>query len=93
MPLWIFILLFIAAAVYLPGVSKYMGLKRREKQLEEEIRRLHDQIDELRREEHLLRTDLAHFEEVVRSELGLVKPGEMIYRIVQEEEGSLRADR
>ena len=84
-PLWIFIFIFAAGAVYLPGLSKYLKLKHREDELTSDINRLETQINALRQEEHLLRTDLAHLEEVVREELGLVKPGEMIYKIVEEE--------
>ena len=84
-PLWIFIFIFAVGAVYLPGLSKYLKLKHKEDELASDINRLEAQINALRQEEHLLRTDLAHLEEVVREELGLVKPGEMIYKIVEEE--------
>ena len=85
-PLWIFILIFIAAIVYLPGLSKYLKLKRKEVELGREIERLKTQIIELKKEEHLLKTDLARLEEVVREELGLVKPGEIVVKVVEEEE-------
>lgn len=83
-PVWIFIILFVAAVIYLPGISKYLSLKRKQAQLSEEIKRLENEIESLRQEEHLLTTNMAHLEEVMRSELGLVKPGEVIYRIVEE---------
>ncbi|MBI4358508.1 MAG: septum formation initiator family protein [Candidatus Omnitrophica bacterium] len=85
MPLWIVILVLIVAVIYLPGASKYLRLKRREVELSREIERLKIQIAELKKEEHLLKTDLARLEEVVREELGLIKPGEIVVKVVEEE--------
>lgn len=82
---FILLLVGVAAVVYLPGIAKYLKLKHREVQLDGEIKRLEQQIETLREEEHLLRTDLARLEEVVREELGLVKPGEIVYKVIEEE--------
>ena len=84
-PLLIFILIFGVAAIYLPGLSKYLKLKRKETDLRLEIERLQSQIAQLERDEHLLKTDLTRLEQVVREELGLVKPGETVIRVVEEE--------
>ncbi|OGW80337.1 MAG: hypothetical protein A3G33_01150 [Omnitrophica bacterium RIFCSPLOWO2_12_FULL_44_17] len=80
--------MFLAGAIYLPGISKYLILKQKEKKLEEDISRLKKQVRALNDEEQLLRTNLSRLEEVVREELGLVKPGEMVYKIVEEKEAS-----
>jgi cell division protein FtsB len=84
-PIWIFVLVFAAGAIYLPGLSKYMKLKRKEVELSQQIAHLEAEIEVMKKEEHLLRTDVTHLEEVVRRELGLVKPGEVIYKVVEEE--------
>ena len=84
-PLLIFILLFGAAAIYLPGLSKYLKLKHTETDLRQEMERLQSQIAQLERDEHLLKTDMTRLEQVVREELGLVKPGETIIRVVEQE--------
>ena len=84
-PLWLFILLFIAAIVYLPGLSKYLKLKRREANLDRETRGLQSEIAQSREEERLIKTDPVRFEQAVREELGLVRPGEVIYKVVEEE--------
>ncbi len=91
-PLWIFILLAAAGTVYLPGFSKYLKLKRKEAELERQIHQLQDQIAQIRKEEHLLKTDLTRLEEVVREELGLVKPGETVIKVVEEEVPDQQAD-
>lgn len=84
-PIWIFILVFVAGAIYLPALSKYMKLKRKEDELSQTVARLQAEIETLKKEEHLLRTDVTHLEQVIREELGLVKPGEVIYKVVEEE--------
>jgi len=84
-PLWIFILIFVAAIIYLPGLSKYLKLKGKETKLEQKIEELAKQIKILQEEEYLLKNDLDRLEEVVREELGLVKPGEIVYKVVEEE--------
>ena len=84
-PVWIFILVFAAGAIYLPGLSKYMKLKRKDDELGQTIARLQAEINAMQKEEYLLRTDVARLEQVVRQELGLVKPGEVIYKVVEEE--------
>jgi len=83
-PVWFFILIFAAAAIYLPGFSKYTALKRKEEQVSAEIKKLRGEIEGLKQEEQLLKTNVARLEEVVREELGLVKPGEVVYRVIEE---------
>jgi len=84
-PFVVLLLMAIAVLVYLPGISKYLRLKHREAELDRQIERLERQIENLKEEEHLLKTDLGRLEEVVRDELGLVKPGEIVYKVVEEE--------
>ena len=84
-PLWIFILILGATAVYLPALSKYLKLKQKETELHHEIERLQTQITQLGKDEHLLKTDMTRLEQVVREELGLVKPGETVIKVVEEE--------
>ena len=84
-PLWIWIVVIAIGIIYLPGFSKYLRLKRRELELEREIKRLEAQISEVHKEKFLLKTDLGRLEQAAREELGLVKPGEVVYKVVEEE--------
>lgn len=84
-PYWIFLIIFSAGIIYLPGATKYLKLKRKEADLTNEITRLNSEIKKLKKEEHLLKTDLSRLEQVVREELGLVKPGEIVVKVVEEE--------
>ena len=83
--LWIFVFLVVAGIVYVPSFAKFLKLKHRETELKREIGRLQEQILQLQNEEHLLKTDLTRLEEAARQELGLVKPGEIVYKVVEEE--------
>ena len=82
--IWIFVLLFLLAFLYFPSYSKYLKLKRQEERLAQDIAELQTKVDELKKEEYLIQHDPAHLEQVVRKELGLVKPGEVVYKLVPE---------
>ena len=84
-PVWFLIVVLVIAIIYLPGLSKYLKLKRKDSDLGREVKRLESEIARIQKEEHLLKTDLTRLEEVVREELGLVKPGEIVYKVVEEE--------
>jgi len=84
-PLLVLVLIVILAVIYLPGLSKYLRLKRKDADLEREVKRLEAEISRIEEEGRLLKTDLTRLEEVVREELGLVRPGETVYKVVEEE--------
>ena len=84
-PFWLFLIVFVVGMIYLPGVTKYLKLKRKETELTTEINRLSSDIKKLKEEEHLLKTDLTQLEKVVREELGLVRPGEIVVKVVEED--------
>ena len=84
-PLLFFLAIFILGAIYLPGFTKYLKLKHKESDLQHEIDTLKSEITRLEQEGRLLKTDLTRLEEVVREELGLVKPGETVIKVVEEE--------
>jgi hypothetical protein len=57
-------------------------LKSEEERLTQKIREIDEQIKNLADERHLLQTDVAYLEKVLREELGFVKPGEIVYELV-----------
>ena len=84
-----FVVLAIALAVvlilcwiYLPSVTRYRELKSEEDHLNQKILEIDTQIKNLADERHLLQTDVAYLEKVIREELGFVKPGEIVYELV-----------
>lgn len=68
--------------IYLPSITRYRELKSEEDRLNQKIREIDSQIKALADERHLLQTDVAYLEKVIREELGFVKPGEIVYELV-----------
>lgn len=82
---WVGIAIFILAAfLYLPGLSRLLELRSEEDRLSRELKDLEWKIQKLRDEKNLLQNDLTYLEKVIHEELGLVKPGEMVYKLVGE---------
>ena len=74
--------LLILCWIYLPSITRYRELKSDEEHLNKKIQEIDAQIKVLADERHLLQTDVAYLEKVIREELGFVKPGEIIYELV-----------
>jgi len=68
--------------IYLPSITRYRELKSEEERLNQKIQEIDGQIKALADERHLLQTDVAYLEKVIREELGFVKPGEIVYELV-----------
>ena len=84
---WIGIgLLILFAFLYLPGLSRYHELRQEEEKLRSELREVEREIHVLREEKNLLEKDQEYLEKTIREELGLVRPGEMVYKVVPEKE-------
>ncbi len=71
---------------YFPTLSRYQDLKIEEDRITRELADLDAKIKALQEERHLLKNDMEYLEKVIRRELGLVKPGEIVYKLVPEEE-------
>jgi cell division protein FtsB len=74
--------LLILCWIYLPSITRYRELKSEEERLTQKIREIDEKIKVLADERHLLQTDVAYLEKVIREELGFVKPGEIVYELV-----------
>jgi len=70
---------------YFPTLSKYRDLKLEEERISKELADLDVKVKALEEERHLLKNDVEYLEKVIRQELGLVKPGEVVYKFVEEE--------
>lgn len=82
----LFAIFFVFALIYLPGFSKYQELRRKESQIIREIERLRDISLKLAEEEERLKNDPEYLEKVARENLGRVRPGEVVYKIVPTED-------
>ena len=83
--LWGFIAgVFLFSWIYLPALSKYQDLKVRQEGMDLQIKELEQKIADIQEERNLLKTDVSYLEKIIRDELGLVKPGEIVYKFVEE---------
>ena len=86
--LWIWVAfagIFIFFWAYMPTLSKYRDLKIQQEEIERKIQALDKKIQRLAEERHLLKNDKEYLEKIIRDQLGLVKPGEIVYKFVTEE--------
>jgi cell division protein FtsB len=74
--------ILILCWIYLPSITRYRELKSEADRLNQKIQEIDSQIKTLADERHLLQTDVAYLEKVIREELGFVKPGEIVYELV-----------
>ena len=77
--LWI--LAMVALSVFLPSYTTIEELKERNARYQREIERLTREQANLKQEKRLLRDDPEYLEKVAREKMGLIKEGEVIYRI------------
>ena len=76
---------FLFSWTYLPALSKYHDLKLQQDELDEQIEKFEREVRATREERDLLKNDPEYLEKVIRDEMGLVKPGEIIYKFVQDQ--------
>jgi len=72
--------------IYFPSWSRYRELKIEEEHLKTRLDEVNLKIESLTEEKDLLKNDLEYLERVIRDELGLVKPGELVYQFVSKDE-------
>jgi len=78
---WLFIVTFFLLVVFLPSYSKMQDLRTKNADYDEQIEYLTQKQKELEEEVHLLRTDPVYLEKVAREKMGLIKEGEVVYKI------------
>lgn len=69
---------------YEDNFSKIRSLRQEKERLESEIGRLEEENRQLRERIERIKTDSGYVEDEARRKLGLVKPGETIYRLTEE---------
>lgn len=78
--------LFAAATllllVFLPSYTRFQDLHQKNVEYKEELESLKKKNLELKREKKLLEEDPVYLEKVAREKMGIVKEGEVIYRMV-----------
>ena len=82
---WILGIILIILIIFLPGYTKLQELKDRNRNLEARIEEVESENTLLRNEIVRFKQDPIYQEEIVRGKLGVVREGEIIYRIEPEE--------
>lgn len=80
---------FLFSWIYLPSLSKYHDLKQQEEELDQQIEKFERDVEATLEERNLLKNDPEYLEKVIRDEMGLVKPGEIVYKFVQDQPGQM----
>ena len=81
--------IFLFSWLYLPSLTRYRDLKLKQEELDKQIEKLTGQITDISEERELLKNDVEYLEKVIRDEMGLVKPGEIVYKFVQDAPGGV----
>jgi len=80
------ILFFVIYIIYTLAIQqlKMIDLSKQETELAEKINSVIEEREQLKKEIQLLQTD-QYIERVARDELGLVKPGELVYKFTEKD--------
>ena len=80
-PFFLFGLGVILLLVFLPSYQEMQDLKQKNREYELRMQELVRENAKLTEEKRLLKDDPAYLEKVAREKMGLIKEGEVIYRI------------
>ena len=75
----------ILLVIFIPGYAKIQELRQKNQELEASVRKLQAENSAFHREKERLENDPEYLEQVGRKELGIVKKGEISYRLVPQE--------
>ncbi len=79
--IWLFIIALFILFCFLPSYTQLQDLRLRNVQYEQDIIRLKRERVLLEREKKLLLEDPVYLEKVAREKMGLIKDGEVVYKI------------
>ena len=84
--LWLFVFTIIILIIFLPSYTKLQDLKQKNLDYEYQIRQLTMDNDRLREERRRLEQDPVYLERVAREKMGLVRDGEVVYKLVPQQQ-------
>lgn len=88
------ILLVIAViSLFVPQINQYREIRRRDAVLQEEIRLKEEILRHLKDQQDRLRSDPRFIEKIAREEFGFARPGETVFRFVDEDRSTNRLER
>jgi cell division protein FtsB len=81
---WLFGISVFLLIVFLPGYTKLQGLRDRNRDLQEKIKRLNVENSLLQQELARIESDPNYQEKIAREKMGMVRKGEVPIKIVPE---------
>ncbi len=78
---WLFAIAVLIFVVFLPGYTKLQDLKQKNLEFEERIKQLKEENSVLSIKIERLQKDPASLEKVAREKMGVVRKGEVVYKI------------
>ncbi len=80
--IWLFAFATIVLIVFLPSYTKMQDLQQKNFEYQRKIKELEDKNARLKIEKRLLEEDPEYFEKVAREKMGLIKEGEVVYKLM-----------
>ena len=77
----LFILTIVVLIIFLPSYTKMQDLKQKNLDYKRQIEQLQQKSAELKEEKRLLENDPVYLEKVAREKMGLIREGEVVYKI------------
>ena len=79
--LWLFALTILVLFIFLPSYTKMQDLRQKNKDYAYQLQLLKVRKIKLMEEKKLLENDPMYLEKVAREKMGLIRKGEVVYRI------------
>ena len=77
----LFLVAIIVLIIFLPSYTKMQDLKQKNLDYKKQIEQLQQKSAELKEEKRLLENDPVYLEKVAREKMGLIREGEVVYKI------------
>lgn len=78
------LMVVLAISKIAPRIKQYQELQLVEAERSGEVRAEQENLDQLKKNQERLRTDPRFVERVAREEIGMAKPGEIVFKFVDE---------
>ena len=83
--IWLFVFAFVVLIIFLPSYTTFQDLRQKNLDYDRQIRELRGENVRLLGEKQRLEQDPVYLEKVAREKMGLVREGEVVYKIVPEQ--------
>ena len=84
---WIFIFSIVLFSLFLPSYTKMQDLEEKNRKYQKQVEQLVKKNYQLQEEKKMLDEDPVYLEKVAREKMGLIREGEVIYKIIPPETG------